>query len=322
MSIADKLQTILENEQKVYNAGYEKGKSEGGEKPTLFAPTIKLNSVSSELTITDNRNGDFVPWYNLYANGEFVTTLTSKTATIEDYIEHTETMDIKVQSNLTGFNPSESNVVEWKIFNVDGTVGLAYTVAGTYAICNGIGDAIATDIEIAAIYEGVPVTEITAGAFWDNTNITSVIIPDSVTLIDRLAFNSCTNLTSVEIGECVTEIGSNSFGYCDKLTSIIIPSSVTKIGEWAFTECISLVSVVIGGGVTRIVDSAFTRCKKLKRVDFSKHTKIPTLGGSVFYECPSTLQIKVPANLIDSWKNATNWSTYASKIVTEFTNEV
>lgn len=30
MSIADKLQTILENEQKVYNAGYEKGKSEGG----------------------------------------------------------------------------------------------------------------------------------------------------------------------------------------------------------------------------------------------------------------------------------------------------
>lgn len=36
MSIAEKLQTIAENEQKVYNAGFEKGKSEGGDTETAY----------------------------------------------------------------------------------------------------------------------------------------------------------------------------------------------------------------------------------------------------------------------------------------------
>ncbi len=36
MSIAEKLQTIAENEQKVYEAGYEKGKSESGDTETAY----------------------------------------------------------------------------------------------------------------------------------------------------------------------------------------------------------------------------------------------------------------------------------------------
>jgi hypothetical protein len=60
MSIADKLQIILENEQKVYNAGYEKGKNEGGGS----AP-----AVLEELTIT--RNGVYEPDVKVELGGTY-----------------------------------------------------------------------------------------------------------------------------------------------------------------------------------------------------------------------------------------------------------
>lgn len=337
MSIADKLLTVVENEQKIHdevvgqsdliaqikakvNSLPEAG---GGEKPTLFAPTIAVNSVSSELTITDNRNGDFVPWYDLYVNNEFVKTLTAKTATLTDYIEHTETTNVYVQSNLTNFNPSESNVVEWKYVNVAGTAGLAYSLSsdGTYASCNGIGEAIETDIVIAGKYEGVPVTTIVREAFRSCYSLTSVVIPDSVTNIAYGAFYGCDNLVSINIPDSVTTLGTHVFYNCSSLTSIVIGDSVTSIGKLAFNGCSSLTSVVIGRKVTSIGVNAFNRCGKLQKVDLSNHTSVPTLGDvTAFNLTHADLQIKVPASLIDQWKTATNWSEYADKIVTEFTN--
>ena len=117
--------TITENGTYVPDEGFD-GFSKvsvnvesGGEKPTLFTPSITLNSVSSELTIADNRNGDFAVAYDLYANDEFIITLSSKMATLTDYIEHTETINIKVQAVGTNFNSSEFSVIEWKYVNVN-----------------------------------------------------------------------------------------------------------------------------------------------------------------------------------------------------------
>ena len=70
-----------------------------------------------------------------------------------------------------------------------------------------------------------------------------------------------------------------------------------------------------------IRDGAFGSCSKLKRVDFSSHTSVPTLSKSTaFSSTHANLQIKVPEDLYMTWKAATNWSTIADKIVTEFTN--
>ena len=48
------------------------------------------------------------------------------------------------------------------------------------------------------------ITEINENAFYDYTNLTSVIIGNSVTSIGNLAFYDCDNLTSVTIGDGVT----------------------------------------------------------------------------------------------------------------------
>lgn len=278
------------------------GGGSGGEKPTLFAPSIELNSVSSILTITDDRNGDFEIFYDIYANNEFITTLSSKTATLNEYIEHTETMEVKVQAKGEGFENSRfSNSVSWIKFNYDGTQGLEYTISsdGTYATCNGIGTATTTEIEIASEYSGVPVTRIKSYSFMDNTNITSVVIPPTVTDIREWSFGRCSNLVNVELSVGTESLRDSAFNMCTSLTCMVIPNSVFYLGDYVFYSA-----------------------SNLKRVDFSKHTSIPRLLSQVFDGTHSTLQIKVPANLIDSWKSATNWANYANKIVTEFTNEV
>lgn len=113
MTIAEKLTLIAQNEQKVYNAGYEKGKSEGGggsgEKPTLFTPTITITNSTGELTITDDRNGDFEREYEIHKNDELLVTTTSKSVCITDYIpiEVARGQRYKVLVKGENFNNSE-----------------------------------------------------------------------------------------------------------------------------------------------------------------------------------------------------------------------
>jgi hypothetical protein len=54
----------------------------------------------------------------------------------------------------------------------------------------------------------------------------------------------------------------------------------------------------------------------MKFYDFTSHTVVPTLASTgAFQNIPSDCEIRVPAALYDEWIAATNWSTYASKIV-------
>ena len=82
------------------------------------------------------------------------------------------------------------------------------------------------------------------GAFSNCSMLTSIIIPDSVTIINTSAFEGCSSLTSIVIPEGVTAIYSYAFSECRNLTSIIIPDSVTMINAFAFEGCRSLASVV------------------------------------------------------------------------------
>ncbi len=88
------------------------------------------------------------------------------------------------------------------------------------------------------------VTTIGTSAFLCS-NLTSIIIPNSVTSIGNSAFCVCRNLTSIIISNSVTSIGDNAFDRCNSLTSITIPNSVTIIGQSAFTMCYNLTSINI-----------------------------------------------------------------------------
>ena len=72
----------------------------------------------------------------------------------------------------------------------------------------------------------------------EDTEITNLIIPNSVTSIGSSAFYGCSGLTFVTIPNSVTNIGNDAFSYCTGLTSVTIPNSVTSIGDGAFYYCI------------------------------------------------------------------------------------
>ncbi|HOO23284.1 MAG TPA: leucine-rich repeat protein [Clostridia bacterium] len=91
------------------------------------------------------------------------------------------------------------------------------------------------------------VTAIRAGAFRNNTEITSVIIPFTVTSIGNEAFSGCINLAGVtfEAGSNLESIGDYAFEHCESLASFVIPDSVRTIGTGAFYGCESLSDITI-----------------------------------------------------------------------------
>lgn len=86
----------------------------------------------------------------------------------------------------------------------------------------------------SAKYRGI-VTKIGARAFYQETYLVSIVIPDSVTIIDDWAFYWNTQLYNVTIGKGVTRIGEGAFADCDRLTSITcLASTPPDLGLIAF----------------------------------------------------------------------------------------
>lgn len=161
----------------------------------------------------------------------------------------------------------------------------------------------------------------------DETNIRSVVIPDSVTRIGEYAFHNCWYLESVMIGNSVTSIGDHAFYGCESLvsinvsennecyqsmdgnlyskdgetlikymegktnTSFLIPDSVKSIGGWAFECCDKLTEMTIPDSVMRIGESAFYRCRRLAEVTIPD--SVTCIGYHVFYGCDSLVSINV-----------------------------
>lgn len=86
------------------------------------------------------------------------------------------------------------------------------------------------------------VTAIGAGAFYGSTELKSVCIPATVTLIKDNAFYDCRGLRSVSNLENapITSIEAQAFGRCSNLYIIDFPASLTSMGDRAFKDCSGL----------------------------------------------------------------------------------
>lgn len=156
------------------------------------------------------------------------------------------------------------------------------------------------------------VTSIADGALSDATSLTSVTIPNSVTSIGKYAFNNCINLTTVNIPSGVTYIQQQTFAQCYNLESITLPNNLALIGVNAFFACQKLKTITLPATISEIARSAFASCTALESI-VSLKTTPPTLASSVFNKtnnCP----IYVPAESVETYKAASGWSEYVSRI--------
>ena len=165
--------------------------------------------------------------------------------------------------------------------------GIIYDVSadGTYAEVLDYTGA-ATKIKIASEYNGLPVKNIYSNAFKEK-EITSVIIPDSVTSIGYRAFYYCTDLKSVTILGGITNWAMETFYWCSSLESVIISEGTTTIGHYAFQFCSSLESVTIPNSVTSIGSYAFQHCVNLKSITIPE--SVTDINYNAFNNCNSAL---------------------------------
>ena len=126
----------------------------------------------------------------------------------------------------------------------------------------------AADVTIPSRYKGKPVTVIDPVAFYNNSAVTSVTIPDSVTAIPDYAFGFCSQLTNISIPNSVTFIGFSAFNSCTSLKSITLPSSLSTIQSYAFYNCGNLETIRIPVSVTSIGNYAFDVCPNLMTVTY------------------------------------------------------
>ena len=81
------------------------------------------------------------------------------------------------------------------------------------------------------------IIKIGKNAFRDNTDVTSIILPEGIIEICEGAFLNCNNLTSIKLPNSLCKIDKYAFCGCQRLLKINISENVKSIGEYAFSEC-------------------------------------------------------------------------------------
>jgi hypothetical protein len=190
---------------------------------------------------------------------------------------------------------------------------------------------------ISGAYVSNKVTSLRDYAFYYCSNLTEISLPNC-TNVRANSFAYCTNIESVDLPMCTTIRGNNAFDNATKLKTINLPNLTTITNaNRTFVTCESLEefnapNLISLGDTTRM----FGNCVQLKKVSFPKLSGI-TIRANTFYGCTllTTLilggsklnplenvnafshgkpNIYVPDDLVDEYKTATNWATFANKI--------
>lgn len=161
------------------------------------------------------------------------------------------------------------------------------------------------------------VTSIGANAFDWCKRLKSIVIPSSVTTIERYAFHCCTSLTDIVIPDSVTSIGEAAFNDCTGLKSIVLSKGITEISGWMFQKCNNLSNITIPNSVKKINNHVFNGCTNLKTVilpegleeigvaafersgvaNITIPNSVTSIGANAFYACHNLANITIPCNV-------------------------
>ena len=183
-------------------------------------------------------------------------------------------------------------------------------------------------VNIPSEIQGKRVTSIDAWAFWENSSLVNISIPNSVKNIGYGAFAICTNLKSITIPSSVSSIGKCAFHSCSNLKSINvekdntsysssdgilydknfetlvcypvgkqytyfkISDNVKKIGYDAFGHCANIKTIIIPDSVTEIDEIAFSYCTNLKNITISN--SVTNINPCAFEFCSSLTSVAIP----------------------------
>jgi hypothetical protein len=152
-------------------------------------------------------------------------------------------------------------------------------------------------------------------------SITHINVPVGTSNLGPYAFSYARQLVSITIPEGVGIIDHGCFYGAEALTEISLPNSVGTLAVNAFAAANKLEKITIGSGLKTINNTAFHNCYALKAFICCAETP-PTLQANSFFGVPEDCVIYVPADSVDAYKTATNWSDRAEyvKPITDLDN--
>lgn len=146
-------------------------------------------------------------------------------------------------------------------------------------------------------------TSIGASAFRYH-NLTSIVIPKSVTTLGSYAFADNLELVSFtfEEGTAIKEFGTNLFKNCTKLPTFTVPKSLTTLGNYDFEDCTSLTEIIFEAGSKLTATGTYTfRRTGLTEITFPESLKIvgtakatapsATATGNLFEGCEALTKV-------------------------------
>lgn len=156
----------------------------------------------------------------------------------------------------------------------------------------------------------------TGGSLFQYCNsLEFVAMPDGLTNIQSQMFSYCRALKAVSLSPRASSCGISIFDNCESLASASIPGKITSTNNSMYANCVGLVEFTVPSGVTYIANGLFSGCQCLRNVRF-KRSVPPTLANTNVFS-NTYCDILVPRDSVDAYKAATNWSTYASRIMAD-----
>lgn len=127
------------------------------------------------------------------------------------------------------------------------------------------------------------------------TEIKSVVIPDSVIEIGERAFYTCLQLEEVTMGNGVKKIGQEAFAGCFKMKTIHLSDSLQEIGLRAFNFCESLEALELPSSLRNIEMEAFGNCISLKSLNIPDGMQ--AIPPGTFDRCSSMEELYIPSSV-------------------------
>ncbi len=188
----------------------------------------------------------------------------------------------------------------------------------------------ASAVRVPREIDGVPVTSIADRAFADQTNIKTLVLPDSITHVGASVLDGCTALTHLQtpllgadseqeqglgylfgvldhenhardipatliflrVSEGIKALSDYALYDCNDLQCVILPSSLEKIGKFAFYNCSSMERIDGLLGAREIGEYAFADCAKLKTLTFGE--PLTSIGFSALRGCQKLTALTLP----------------------------
>ncbi len=135
----------------------------------------------------------------------------------------------------------------------------------------------------------------------------SVVVPASieglpVTCIGSGAFYQCTSLTYITLPNTVTNISDSAFSGCSNLTDVVIPSSVGSVGDFVFADCTSLAGVYFQGNAPTVGSDVY-----FGDTNATVYYLLGTTGWNATFGGLQTVQLSVPYSYTNN--SGTIWIT-------------